>query len=199
MEEASDLQALRTRLVNSALEQRRQIERTLHDGPQQDLIGISVQLQLVRNLLAGTSEEAAAALEEVQRETRDALERVRTLAAEIYPAGLESLGLAAALRQAAAGSRAAARVDAAGLGRHSASVETAVFFLWQSVLRGLDPDSEALIAVREVDAMLEVEVTVEGPVDVDRARDLVEGGAGGALTITDSPRPRISATIPLVD
>jgi signal transduction histidine kinase len=197
VEDASELQELRSRLVTSALDQRREIERALHDGAQQDLIGISVQLQLVRDLVTTDPAQAAAELAEIQRETRGALDRLRTLAAEIYPASLESLGLQAALRQAASRSRAAARVDAVGLRRYDAEVEAAVFFLWQSVLHSAEPNSDALIVVREQDRELRVEISAQGSVDVARARDLVEGGAGGALNVVDAPGGGIGAVIPL--
>jgi signal transduction histidine kinase len=197
VEDASELQELRSRLVTSALNERRAIERALHDGAQQDLIGISVQLQLVRDLVTSAPAEATAALEEVHREARGALERLRTLTADIYPPSLESLGLPTALREVADRSAAAAQVEAAGLGRYDAKIEAAVFFLWHSVLHGLEPGSEALIVVREADRALQVEISAQGPVEVARARDLVEGGAGGALTVADADARRISAVIPL--
>jgi signal transduction histidine kinase len=197
VEDASELQELRSRLVTSALDQRREIERALHDGAQQDLIGISVQLQLVRDLVTTDPAQAAAALEEVQREARGALDRLRTLASEIYPAGLESLGLEAALRHAASRSEAAARVDAVGLRRYGAEIEAAVFFLWQSVLHGAESNSEAVIVVRETDRTLQVEISSQGPVEIVRARDLVEGGAGGEVTVADAHAGCISAVIPL--
>jgi signal transduction histidine kinase len=197
VENASELQELRSRLVTSALDQRREIERALHDGAQQDLIGISVQLQLVRDLVATDPAQAAEMLEEVQREARGALDRLRALTAEIYPPSLESLGLSAALRQAAGRSTAAARVEAEGLRRYDAKIEAAVFFLWQSVLDGSEPNSEAVIVVQEADRTLQIEISAQGPVEAARARDLVEGGAGGVVTVADAPAGGISAEIPL--
>ncbi len=62
MEEANELQALCLRLVTSILEERRQVERALHDGAQQDLVAISVRLQTARNLVETAPDEALEAL-----------------------------------------------------------------------------------------------------------------------------------------
>jgi hypothetical protein len=184
VEDASELQVLRSRLVSSALEERRRIERALHDGVQQDLIAISVRLQLVRELVANSPVEALASLDEVQRETRDALDRLRTLAGGIYPGILDARGLPDALRQAAAG--AGADVEAAGLGRYPADVEAAVFFLWRAVLDGLGSDGKPVIRVWEEGEALHVEIAAGRELDLVDVSDLVEG-ARGVLAVESEP------------
>lgn len=186
MDAASEPQLLGSRLVASVLEERRRIERALHDGVQQDLIAISVRLQLVRDLVATSPAEALASLDDVQRETRAALDRLRTLAGGIYPAILDAHGLPGALRQAAGASGAAARVEAAGLGRYPAEVEAAVFFLWRAVLDGVGSGVEAVVRVREDGEVLQVEIVAGRTVDLAGVRDLVEG-AGGVLTVESGP------------
>lgn len=187
MKDASELQALRSRLVTSALEERRRIERALHDGALQDLIAISVRLQLTRNLVETAPAEALASLDEVQREARQALDRLRTLAGEIYPAILDARGLPDALRDAARASAAAATVEPGELGRYRAEIEAAVFFLWRAVLDALAAGGEAQIRVWEEGEVLRVEIEAGGAIDLIRARDLVEG-AGGVLTVERGPR-----------
>ena len=182
MEDVSELQMLRSRLVTSAVEERRRVERALHDGVQQDLIGISVRLQLVRNLVATAPDEALASLEEAQQEVRGALDRVRALASDIYPAILEARGLPDALRQAVRASGAAASVEAAKLGRYPAEIEAAVFFLWRDVLDGIGAGADARIRVWEAGGALQVRIEAEAPIDPLQASDLVKG-AGGTLAV----------------
>ncbi len=196
MEEANELQALRSRLVTSILEERRQVERALHDGAQQDLVAISVRLQIVRNLVATAPDEALEALDEVQGEVRSALDQLKTLAGGIYPAILDARGLPDALRQATGASKAATRVEAAELGRYPAEIEAAVFFLWRAVLDGLGSGEEALISVRDDGEALRVEIAAGRSLDLAGTRDLVEG-AGGAITGESQPgSARIGVTFP---
>ena len=198
MGDATELQAFRSRLVSSTLAERRRVERALHDGVQQDLIAISVSLQLVRNLVATAPAEALESLDEVQREVRDALDRLRTLTSEIYPAILDARGLPDALRQAAGASAAAARVQAAELGRYPAEIEAGVFFLWRTVLDACGPGVEALISVRQERDALQVVIAADRTLDPAGARDLVEA-AGGVLTVDSQPGgAHIGATFPLV-
>jgi Histidine kinase len=181
MEEANELQALCSRLVTSILDERRRVERTLHDGAQQDLVAISVRLQTARDVVATAPDEALEALDEVQREVRNALDQLKTLASGIYPAILDARGLPDALRQATGASKGATRVEASELGRYPAEIEAAVFFLWRAVLDGLGCGEEALISVRDDGEALRVEIVARRLLDLAGARDLVEG-AGGAIT-----------------
>jgi signal transduction histidine kinase len=198
VEDASELQVLRSRLMTSALEERRRIERALHDGAQQDLIAISVFIQLARNLVETAPAEALASLDEVQRETRNALDRLRALAGEIYPSILDARGLPDALRQVAGASEAAAQVDTAEVGRYPADIEAAVFFLWRAVLGDLESGAEVVIRVREEGEALQVGIVAGRAVDLCRVRDLVEG-IGGVLTDESQPgRGRVEVSFPLV-
>jgi len=188
---------LRSRLVMSAIEERRRLERALHDGVQQDLIGLSVRLQHVRNLVATAPDEVLAALEDTQQEVRGALDRVRALASDMYPAILDARGLPDALRQAVRASGAAASVEAGELGRYPAGIEAAVFFLWREVLDGLRAGENARIQVREQAEELQVRIEAGAPIDSLRAGDLVEG-AGGMLTVrSGSDRCGVEAAFPL--
>ena len=94
---ADDLPAVRARLIAAADEASRRIERALHDGVQQDLVAVSVRLQIARRLAASDLAAALALLGEVEEDVRDALDRVRSLANEIYPSVLEARGLPDAL------------------------------------------------------------------------------------------------------
>ena len=198
MEEASELYALRSRLVTSALAERRRIERALHDGVQQDLIAISVRLQLVRELVTTAPADALTLLDDVQQGARDALDRLRTLASEIYPSILDARGLPDALRAAARASPGTARVEAVGLGRYPAEIEAAVYFACRAVLDSLEPGAAAAIGVREEGGCLHLGIAGGRAVDLAGMRDLVEGvGADVTVGSTAGGDGRAEATFPL--
>jgi signal transduction histidine kinase len=100
------------RLVAAADAERRAFERKLHDGVQQELVALVVNLQLARELCATDPNAAGVLLDQVGRDTRAALDGLRRLATEIYPPLLDAGGLVVALRSAAAEAGIVARVDA---------------------------------------------------------------------------------------
>jgi hypothetical protein len=196
VDDPAEVQMLRSRLVTAAVDERRRVERALHDGVQQDLIGISVRLQLVRNLVTTEPAAALVSLDETQQEVRGALDRVRALASDIYPAILEARGLPDALRQAVRASGADAYVEAGELERYPAGIEVAVFFLWRGVLDGLGAGANARIRLWEESAALHVGIETGAPIDPVRAEDLV-GGAGGKLTVRSGSDSGLEAVFPL--
>lgn len=189
MTEADELRASRARLAASAASERRRIERALHDGVQQDLIAISVRLQLLRELLGGDAAPTLELLDELQRDTRDALDRVRAVAGDTYPSILDARGLPDALREATRGIGRSVRVEASSVGRHPAELERAVYFCCRALLE--TASAEPTLVLRETDRELRLEAT--GEFDVTAARDLAEA-AGGTLTVD---RDRVTATFPL--
>jgi signal transduction histidine kinase len=194
VEDATELQMLRARLVSAGLAERRRIERALHDGAQQDLIALSVELQVARGLVAADPAAALAALDGVQENLRAALARLQAFASDIYPAILDARGLPDALRQAARTSQAAATVESAEVGRCPAEVETAVYFLWRAVLDDLGPGVEARIRVREEDGALRVAIDAATAVDIAPVRDVVE--AAGGVVAAESGRVEASFALP---
>src|SRR5438105_14795670 len=117
VETVEELRASRARVVAAGDAERRRIERALHDGVQQHLVALVVNLQLARQLVESDPAAAATLLEELGRDAREALEGVRELACEIYPPLLLDRGLADALHAAAAQVEAPCRVEAEGLDR----------------------------------------------------------------------------------
>ena len=99
--EVAELRVSRERLVREADADRRRIERDLHDGPQQHLVALAVNLQLARSLAEADPAAAKTLLDEMGRDVQQALEETGKLAQRIYPPLLEAGGLAAALRAAA--------------------------------------------------------------------------------------------------
>lgn len=197
MEDVPEQQMLCSRLVTARLAELRRIERALHDGVQQDLTALSVELQLMRGLVSADPDAALASLDRIQQEVRATLGRLQALGSEIYPALLDARGLMDALRQAARAPGTAASVDAVELGRYPAELEAAVFFLWRTVLDEAAPSAEARIRVREENEALQVAIDTAGEIDVSGAGDYV-AAAGGILAVeTDSTGCRIEARFPL--
>src|SRR5262245_58870116 len=92
-----DLRASRQRLVAAQDEERRRLERNLHDGAQQQLVALGVQLSLAQRQARGEAPDVAETLERLQAQTTDALENLRDLARGVYPPLLADQGLAAAI------------------------------------------------------------------------------------------------------
>jgi signal transduction histidine kinase len=201
-----ELRAARTRLVVAADSERRRFERALHDGVQQELIAVSVRLQLAQQLVATDLSAAMEALDEIGCDVRDALDRVRVLANEIYPSVLEARGLPDALHGAASTAGVAATVEAAGVGRYPAEVEAAVFFSCRAVLEDCGgrggAEVRVTIRIREKDDALHLEIdgdTVNPAADcLDSARDRIEA-LGGVFSVGPAPggQTRVAATAPL--
>src|SRR5438552_1815797 len=136
--EADELRASRSRLVLAADADRRRIERELHDGAQQDLVGLAVNLQQARRLIATDPAAAAALVDEIRRDVQEALDRSRALAHRIHPPQLEAGGLRAALRSAAASVRIRARIDVVASGDLPVELAATVYFCCVAALERLD-------------------------------------------------------------
>ena len=206
-----DLRASRQRLVSAQDEERRRLERNLHDGAQQHLVALKVKLGLVEMLLARDPAKATATLEELKGDADEALETLRDLARGIYPPLLAEKGLVTALESQARKATLPVLVDAAGITRHQQDLEAAVYFCVLEALQNAQKYAKATqvtVRLREADGQLEVEVEDDGAgFDVATAKR----GAGltnmedrldaleGALSVQSSPGhgTRLSVSLPL--
>jgi Histidine kinase len=164
------------RLLAATYEERHRIERALHEGVQQDLIALSVRLQLLERSVRADPDAVPALLAELRADVRTALERVRELAASVYPPLLADRGLAEALR--ALGSR----VDAEGAAHAPEAVEAAAYFC----CRDLRPRR---VRLWSDETLLRLELEgVRGDVVAARERAESLGGSlsgdGGSLELT---------------
>jgi signal transduction histidine kinase len=128
------LKASRARLLARADDDRRAIERALHDGVQQDLVALAVNLQLARLALDSGPNAARQLFDELERDVQDALDGVRALSETVYPSSLETRGLLEALLGAAAAAGVSARIDADKLDRYPLHIERAVYFCCREAL-----------------------------------------------------------------
>ena len=118
----------RARIQATADEERRRIERDLHDGAQQRLVALRIELELEAEEAEPADAERAATLRRLGADVEEAIDEVRSLARGIYPAALADRGLADALRAAALRSPLPATVLVTGVGRYSREIETAAYF-----------------------------------------------------------------------
>jgi signal transduction histidine kinase len=132
-----DLRASRQRLVAAQDEERRRIERNIHDGAQQDLVAMAIKLRLAGTTVDEDPAEAKEIIGELQADTAGALENLRDLARGIYPPLLADLGLAAALSAQAGKSAVPVTVEADGIGRFGQDTEAAVYFCCLEALQNI--------------------------------------------------------------
>jgi signal transduction histidine kinase len=126
--QAEALRESRARIVASGDAERRKLERNLHDGAQQNLVALAVNLRLARDMLADEPGAAAQMLDQVAEELKVTIGELRDLAHGIYPPLLADSGLPRALEAAASRSPLAVTVTAPDVRRYSADIEAAVYF-----------------------------------------------------------------------
>ena len=194
-----DLKASRVRLVAAQNEERRRIERNIHDGAQQQLVALAVKLKLTDAMVGTDEAKAHALLAEVQADTTQTLEDLRDLARGIYPPLLADKGLAAALESQARKSAVPVTVDADRIGRYPQEAEAAVYFSCLEALQNVAKYAEAssaTIHLAQTNGSLVFEVSDDGrgfdPAAAERGTGL-QGIAdrlaalGGHLDIHSAP------------
>jgi signal transduction histidine kinase len=125
---ARELRRSRARIAASAERERRRIERDLHDGAQQRLVALRIELELAEELVRRDPNQGIGRLQELEAEVDEALEELRSLAHGVYPPLLADCGLPEALKAVAARTPIPVEVDAQDVARYPAEVESAVYF-----------------------------------------------------------------------
>jgi signal transduction histidine kinase len=169
-------------------DERRALERALHDGVQQQLVALAVSLQLARRALAEDGETAARLLDDARADVARALDDVREVAARLHPALLDSQGLDATLRMAAA----AAPVPTVVRGTAGADVPPAtaltVYRCTVAALAAITGEHpRATLTLRRAGGALEVDLDVGGGAVDRRGLDAVAERVhvfGGTLAVT---------------
>ena len=202
----------RARLIAAADGERRRIARDLHDGAQQRLVALRIELELAAAEAEHDSAEQAATLREFGVEIAATLEDFRSMTSGIYPAILSDYGLAEAIHAAALRAPIHTTVDTARLSEYPAEIATAVYFCCvealQNVAKHATGATEAHIVLAETESTLHFSISDNGPgFNTDRTRlgaGLINmrdrlSVVGGKLTVKSTPGhgTLISGRIPL--
>ena len=164
-----EVRASRTRIVEAGDLERRRVERDLHDGAQQRLVSLSLELRLARNALGENGDPAVRrSLDRAAEEAMAALSELRDLALGIHPLILTESGLGEAVESLADRTSVDVSVDV-GPERYSAAVEGAAYFVISEALANVTKYAKATKAV----------VRVKGLVD-HMSIEVEDDGIGGA-------------------
>jgi signal transduction histidine kinase len=164
--QADELRASRARVVASGDAERRRVERNLHDGAQQHLVALAVNLRLTKDIVAEDPEMAAQMLDELGHAVQETIRELRELAHGIYPPLLVDSGLGEALKAVVNRSPLDIELITDGIGRYGGDVEAAVYFCCLEALQNAGKHaSSAHVVVRvwEESGSLLFEVRDDGP------------------------------------
>jgi signal transduction histidine kinase len=192
----SELAASRRRIVESSDEARRRIERDLHDGTQQRLVVLMLQLAAIRKA-APTGEVLIADLTRVEKELASALDELRELSRGIHPSILSEGGLGPALRALARRSTIPVALDLATERRLAEPIEAAAYFVACEALTNATKHAQASridVALAQRDGVLLLSIRDDGVGGANSSqgsglvglRDRVEA-LGGAIRIESPP------------
>jgi signal transduction histidine kinase len=194
-----DLRASRQRLVAAQDAERRRIERNIHDGAQQQLVALAVQLKLVRQMLDRDPATVGPMVDGLQAAATTALEDLRDLARGIYPPLLADKGLGAALDAQARKAAVPVSVSSDAVGRYPQEIEAAVYFCSLQALNNVAKYARASAAevhLAQENGHLTFTVHDDGPGFDPGATGYGTGlhgmtdrldAIGGALTVESTP------------
>ena len=166
---AAAVRESRARIAAGADDERRRIERDLHDGAQQRLVAMRIELSIVEDMLLDDPLGAAARIRELEASAEEALEELRALAHGVHPPLLADRGLVEALRSAIAHSALPATLLADGVRRYSPEIESAIYFCILEALQNVAKHARDARRVR---------VHVTGDTPGELRFDVDDDGAG---------------------
>jgi signal transduction histidine kinase len=179
--EVAELRASLRRVALTADAERRGFEHALHDGVQQQLIGLAADLELATASVGTDDAAARELLDDVRRDAELAIGAARELAFRIYPPLLDAGGLRAALRAVATARSVPLRVEVL-LGRTCpAEVSAVAYFCCLDVLERVDPGTAVAITVREGTDSLGFEIATDQEVEVTASLGDRVASLGGRL------------------
>jgi signal transduction histidine kinase len=177
---AEELRVSRERLVDAHDAERRRLERDIHDGAQQHLVALAVNLRLAGTIGVHSPDRADALLAEQERAGTEAIATLVRLARGIFPPRLEAAGVAEALRPAVAAMGPSVELEATGSARYSPAIEATAYFCCLEALQNAAKHAHASsIRVALVGTAAALELTVE---DDGGGFDLGTGATGAGLT-----------------
>jgi signal transduction histidine kinase len=140
---SQEIKASRERLIETQDAERSRLERDLHDGAQQHLVALTVNLRLALTIIVRSPKRAASVLADQAVAASVAIETLSALSRGIYPRQLADEGLGAALRAAVAGGAMAVAVDTDGVARLPAQVEATLYFCCMEAVQNAAKHSQA--------------------------------------------------------
>jgi signal transduction histidine kinase len=173
---AADSAAALRRISVGAERERRRIERDLHDGAQQRLVALRIELELAEELVRRDPQRGADRLRDLERAVDEALEEVRTLAHGVYPPLLADRGLPEALAAATKRSVLPVELDARDVARYPPEVESAVYFCILEALQN---------ALKHATGVTRADIRLDGSLAGELRFEVTDDGAGasaGAIT-----------------
>jgi signal transduction histidine kinase len=193
----TELAGSRTRIVAASDDARRRIERDLHDGTQQRLVSLGLELRLAQSMVPAGVPELETEIGRVADELTGVVEDLREIARGIHPAILSEGGLGPALRTLARRAAVAVELEVAGITRLPEPVEVAVYYVVSEALTHATRHAHASVvrvAVEERAGGLHLSVRDDGAGGADPARgsgliglrDRVEA-LGGSFEISSPP------------
>jgi PAS domain S-box-containing protein len=204
----ADLVASRARLVKTGDDQRRRLERNLHDGAQQRLVSVALAIRLARARLGPDQDAAAKLLDDAARELDNGLAELREIARGLHPAILSDRGLVQALETLAGRLPVPVEIDAPE-DRLPDDLEATAYYIVAEALTNVARHAEATharVTIRTDDGLLRCEIADDGRGGADVSlgtgiqglRDRAEA-AGGSLSFTSPPGRGtiVTATLPL--
>ena len=204
-----ELRASRARIVEAGDEERRRLERNLHDGAQQRLVSLALSIRLAEATVSRNPEEARRILAAASEELSAALTELREIARGIHPGVLRDRGLGPALQALTGREPLPVDLDCDLPSRLPPQVEAAAYYVVAEALTNVAKYAEASVAAVHVgreDGRVTVRVVDDGIGGADATRgtglrglrDRVEA-LDGTLTVESAPGSgtTIRATIPL--
>ena len=163
-----ELQASRQRFVTAQDQELRRVERDIHDGSQQQLVALAINLGLAKTLVGEDPVGAESLLEQLKGDAREALETLRDLARGLFPPLLVDSGLVPALQSHVAKMDLQAEVhaDSKAVARFDPRVETAVYFFCREGLQNAAkhaPGHPVTVRLVVQDGWLGFSVSDDGP------------------------------------
>ncbi|MEW2488597.1 sensor histidine kinase [Streptomyces sp. NPDC048411] len=178
----------RTDLIDAVDTERRRIERDLHDGTQQRLVSLAVNLGLAMATLTNLPDEARTVIDEAHREAKEAIAELNDLVRGLHPAVLEDRGVDAALSGLAARVPIPVRLRVDLEERAAPVVESVAYFVVSEALTNVTKHARATrvdVTVKQIGRMLRVNIT--------------DDGIGGADTSTGSGLSGLAKRVGSID
>jgi signal transduction histidine kinase len=172
--QADALRESRARVVASGDAERRRVERNLHDGAQQHLVALAVNLRLAKDVIVDDQEAGMEMLDQLAVEVQETIQELRELAHGIYPPLLVDSGLVEALRAAAHRNPLPVEIVTEGIGRYPSETEAAIYFCCLEALQNAAkhaPEARVEVHLWEESGGLLFSVVDDGPgFDTDSAQ-----------------------------